>query len=137
LIKWATGIIRRFWSVRFLRFLVVGGVNTIFGYLVYASFILLNLHYSLALLISTIIGVIFNFFTTGRIVFDNRRPSLILKFFAVYVVYYLLNLGALKLLTSQGISSLVSGAIAVLPMACVSYLLNRTFVFKPNKETAR
>jgi putative flippase GtrA len=133
LINWGIGIIRRLWSVRFLRFLVVGGVNTVFGYLVYAGFILLNLHYSLAALFSNIIGVIFNFFTTGRIVFDNRQPSLILKFFGVYTVYYLLNLGVLKLLMSQGFSSLISGAIAALPMALVSYTLTRTFVFRPKK----
>jgi putative flippase GtrA len=133
LINWGIGIIRRLWSVRFLRFLVVGGVNTVFGYLVYAGFILLNLHYSLAALYSTIIGVIFNFFTTGRIVFDNHQPGLILKFFIVYAVYYLLNLGVLKLLTSQGFSSLISGAIAALPMALVSYTLTRTFVFRPKK----
>lgn len=133
MINWGIGIIRRLWSVRFLRFLVVGGVNTVFGYLVYAGFILLNLHYSLAALFSNIIGVIFNFFTTGRIVFDNRQPSLILKFFGVYTVYYLLNLGVLKLLMSQGFSSLISGAIAALPMALVSYTLTRTFVFRPKK----
>lgn len=130
MIEWGSSTIRRLWSVRFLRFLVVGGVNTLFGYLVYAGFILLNLHYSLAALFSTIIGVIFNFFTTGRIVFNNRSANVLLRFFGVYAVYYVLNVSLLKLLTTHGLSSLVSGAITALPLATLSYFLNKTFVFK-------
>jgi putative flippase GtrA len=131
LIEWGFGILRRFWSVRFLRFLVVGGVNTLFGYIIYAAFILLNVHYSLAALFSTILGVIFNFFTTGRIVFNNRSSNVILRFFGVYAVYYVLNVSLLKLLTTHGLNSLVSGAITALPLATISYFLNRTFVFRP------
>jgi putative flippase GtrA len=130
LIEWGFGIIRRLWSVRFFRFLVVGGINTLFGYIVYAGFILLNLHYSLAALFSTILGIIFNFFTTGRIVFKDRRSNLIVRFFGVYAVYYVLNVSLLKLLTAQGLNSLVSGAITALPLAVLSYFLSRTFVFK-------
>ena len=130
MIEWGSGLIRRLWSVRFLRFLVVGGVNTLFGYIVYAGFILLNLHYSLAALFSTIIGVIFNFFTTGRIVFNNRSANVLVRFFGVYAVYYVLNVSLLKLLTTHGLSSLVSGAITALPLATLSYFLNKTFVFK-------
>jgi putative flippase GtrA len=129
LIEWGFAIIRKFWSVRFFRFLVVGGINTLFGYLVYAGFILLNLHFSLAVLLSLILGIIFNFFTTGRIVFNNRKSSLIIRFFGVYAVYYLLNVSLLKLLMAQGFNSLVSGAITALPLAAVSYFLSRVFVF--------
>ena len=68
--------IQKLWQIRLLRFFVVGAVNTFFSYLVYAALILIGAHYTLATLISTVLGVIFNFFTTGRIVFrsmDNKR----------------------------------------------------------------
>jgi len=35
---------------RFIRFLLVGGVNTLFGYGVFVSLIYIGLHYSLAAL---------------------------------------------------------------------------------------
>ena len=121
--------IRRLWAIPFLRFLVVGGVNTVFGYSVFALFILLGLHYVLAVLIGQVCGILFNFNTTGRIVFKNKDNRLIFRFFGVYLFTYLLNIGLLKLFEMAGVGSLVAGAIIVLPLAVVSFLLMRKFVF--------
>ncbi|NCQ92050.1 MAG: hypothetical protein GPI94_15420 [Microcystis aeruginosa LG13-03] len=54
---------------RFVRFLLVGVLNTIFGYSLFAVLILIGLNYKYAVLIGTIQGVLFNFQTTGRLVF--------------------------------------------------------------------
>ena len=62
----------RFWKVRFFRFLLIGAVNTIFGYGVYALLIFLRCDYKIAALAGTVLGVLFNFLTTGRIVFGTR-----------------------------------------------------------------
>ena len=123
-------LIRRLWAIPFLRFLVVGGINTVFGYGIFALFILVGLHYILAALISTICGILFNFKTTGAIVFRNRDNRLNFRFFGIYLFTYLLNIGLLKIFDMAGIGSLVSGAIIVLPMAFVSFLLMRKFVFR-------
>jgi putative flippase GtrA len=134
-----TGLIRRLWAIQFLRFLAVGGVNTAFGYGVFALLILLNRHFKicspevelvLAPLISQICGILFNFKTTGTIVFKNRNNRLIFRFFAVYSITYLLNYGLLRLLESFGVGRLVGGAILVLPLALLAYLVNRRYVFK-------
>jgi putative flippase GtrA len=133
-----TGLVRKLWSIQFLRFLAVGGVNTAFGYGVFALLILLNRHFRvcspeaelvLAPLISQICGILFNFKTTGTIVFRNRNNWLIFRFFAVYSVTYLLNYGILRLLESVGIGRLVGGAIIVLPLALLAYFLNKRYVF--------
>ena len=109
---------------------MAGGINTAFGYSVFALFILLGLHYVLAALLSQICGILFNFKTTGTIVFKNRDNRLILRFFSVYALTYLISIGLLKLFDMAGIGSLVAGAIIVLPIAVVSFLLMRRFVFK-------
>ena len=75
----------------FIRFLIVGGLNTAFGYFVFAIFIWCGLHYSVATFLSTVIGIVFNFFTTGRLVFKNSNNRLIFKFFAVYGITWLIN----------------------------------------------
>lgn len=121
--------IRRLWSIAYFRFLVVGGVNTVFGYAVFALLILLNLHYVLAASLATICGVLFNFKTTGLIVFGNKDNRLIFRFFGIYLIYYLLNIGLLKAFDMYGIGSLVAQAIIVLPLGTFSFLLIRKFVF--------
>jgi putative flippase GtrA len=114
----------------FFRFLVVGGINTIFGYGLFAFFIYLNLHYSIASLLSTIIGVLFNFKTTGKLVFKSSDNRLIVRFFAVYGMVYVLNVLFLKGFKWFGLNLYIAGAVLVLPLAVVSFLLNKWFVFK-------
>ena len=124
------GLVKYLWSVRFIRFLFVGGINTLFGYLVFSAFILLQVHYAIALLLATILGILFNFFTTGRIVFRNNDPKLIIKFFGVYGITYLIGLLFLKIFDSYHVNLLIAGAILLLPNAMLSYLLNKVLVFR-------
>ena len=56
-------------NYRVIRFLGVGVLNTVFGYSVYAALIFAGLSYLIALFLSTIAGVVFNYFSFGRIVF--------------------------------------------------------------------
>ena len=125
--------VTRAWSIRFIRFLVVGGINTLFGYTIYSIFILLRTHYAIASLLSVICGVIFNFFTTGRIVFHNKNSSLIFRFFLVYGITYLVNLLALNRFNAANFNMLAAGAIMILPSAILSYFLNKKLVFKEIK----
>ncbi len=114
---------------RLLRFLVVGGVNTLFGYGAYALFVVIGLHYAMAALLGTIAGVLFNFFTTGRLVFDRLSAADLWRFVAVYGIVYLLNVGALALLARLGIGPYAGGLACIVPMALVSFVLQRRFVF--------
>ena len=118
---------------QFMRFLMIGVLNTAFGYFLFALLIFLGLHYAVASLLATILGVLFNFKTTGRFVFDNRNNSLLGKFFMVYAIVYSCNVGLLKILDGFSISMYVAGALVLLPLALLSYFLNKQFVFEVKK----
>ena len=118
---------------RFIKFLFVGGINTAFGYGIYALFLFIGLHYSLAVFLGTVLGVIFNFKTTGSLVFKNKENKLLARFFAVYGITYLLNIIGLKLFITIGFNSYTGGAVLILPMAVVAFILNKNFVFNSDK----
>lgn len=118
---------------QFFRFLLIGAVNTVFGYSVFSLFIFLGFHYAIASLLATIVGVLFNFMTTGRYVFNNRENSLIGKFFLVYGLVYVCNVGLLKIMDAYSVDMYVAGALILLPMALLSYVLNKKFVFEVEK----
>lgn len=119
------------WDHVFLRFVAVGMLNTAFGYGVYAVFILLELPRPAALAIATVMGVLFNFKTTGRIVFGSRDNRLLLRFVLVYAVMYGLNTGLLELLCRKvGLGSLVGQAIVLPVVVMVTFLAMKTFVFR-------
>jgi len=115
---------------KFVKYLLVGVMNTAFGYSLYALFIFLNMHYSAALLLSTLLGVLFNFKTIGRLVFKNGRNDLIFRFVAVYAVTYLLNVSGLRIFSSYGFNMYSAGALLLIPVTVISFLLHNTVVFK-------
>ncbi len=119
--------------MEFLRFLVVGGINTLFGYGVFAFFIFLKFHYSIAALCGTVLGVLFNFQTIGRIVFREHDIKLIFRFVGVYAVVYGINVLGLKVFDIFHVTAYISGAVLVLPLALLSYFLNKLFVFNKKK----
>lgn len=118
---------------KFIKFLFVGGLNTAFGYGVFALLLFLKLHYSLALLLSTVVGILFNFKTTGIIVFKNHDNSLLFRFFAAYAIVYVLNVWGLKLFDLIHFNMYWAGFILLFPMAVVSFILMKKFVFVSKK----
>ena len=110
---------------QFVRFLLVGGLNTAFGYALFGAIYLLTSRHTLAVVIATIIGVIFNFFSTGRLVFAYCGALAFVPFVLGYGVVCLVNVVALDLLTAQGLHPLL-GQLIVLPVCVLlSFGFNR------------
>ncbi|TRU82183.1 MAG: GtrA family protein [Microcystis novacekii Mn_MB_F_20050700_S1] len=125
---------------KFARFLLVGVLNTLFGYFLYGTLILIGLDYKLAVLLATILGVLFNFQTTGRLVFGSKNNKLIFRFVLVYVATFLLNVEALRVVDAMNINieqktkMLIAGAILVFPLAVISFVLMKLFVFREGAQ---
>lgn len=118
-------------SGRFIRFLLVGGLNTAFGYGVFVACLWLGMHYALAGAISTGLGVLFNFKSTGNLVFRSKGNRNLPRFVAVYAIIYLVNTLAIGVMLKFGIPEWLGALILILPSAILSYVLNRQFVFTP------
>jgi putative flippase GtrA len=125
---------------KFARFLLVGVLNTLFGYFLYGTLILIGLDYKYAVLLATILGVLFNFQTTGKLVFGSKNNKLIFRFVLVYVVTFLLNVEVLRIVDAidigieQKTKMLIAGAILLLPMAVISFILMKLFVFREGSK---
>lgn len=116
-------------SRQFLLFCAVGVLNTAFGYSVFAGLLYAGLGRALALLLATCVGVLFNYFSTGRIVFGNRGAGRLPRFIASYAVVYVCNLAVMEALVALGVNVYVAGAVAIVSSTVVAFLLNRLFVF--------
>ncbi len=87
---------------RFARFVVVGGLNTGFGYACYALLLWLGVPLEASLLGATVLGLFFNFLTTGRLVFADARASLLPRFIAAYLGAWAIGSFAARALSSVG-----------------------------------
>lgn len=118
---------------QFHRFIVVGVLNTAVGYGLFAFFIYQGFHYTLAVLFATILGVLFNFHSIGRLVFGKHEYRLLIRFFGVYGITYILNIAFLTLFDLFSINIYLAGALLLAPMAIISFLLNKYYVFGVEK----
>ena len=114
---------------RFIKFLIVGFINTLFGYSIYVSLIIFGFHFTIAPIFAIILGVIFNFFTTGGLVFQNIIYSKFHLFVGVYGFSYLLNISLLGILIQIGFTEIISGAIVLIPMAFINYIILKKIVY--------
>ncbi len=115
-------------SGAFARFLIVGLLNTVFGYGVFCGALALTGHAILSLALSTVAGVLFNFRTIGGLVFRSADQRLG-RFVGVYAFLFLLNALALAGLRRLGVPPALAQAGLVFPLACLSFHLNRRLVF--------
>ena len=117
---------------RFIRFLLAGGINTLFGYGVFSGMVLLGVPPHVALIVGTLTGVLFNFLTTSA-VFRSRDLRLLPRFLAIYSGMLALNMLLLELAMRAGLGPLLAQAI-VLPIFTLTFLAMRRFVFMASPE---
>ena len=113
-----------------VAFIVIGGVNTLFGYFVYAFLIFMGLYYPLAMFLSTCAGILFNFKTTGKVVFGYSNYNALSKFISVYAVVYIFNIAMIQLIQLFMDNLYWAGFVALIPAAVLSFVLNKFVVFR-------
>lgn len=121
---------KRLLNSQLIRFFLTGILNTVFGYLIFFLFIFIGLHYSIAVLLGTTIGALFNFKTIGTFVFKSRDNSLVWRFIFVYAAIYIFNVICLTLLRTHIQSDYLGQALITPIIALASFFLNKKFVFK-------
>ncbi len=117
-------------SAQFLRFVVVGTANTAFNYLVYCAMLWVGLPLPLASLGSLVVGILINFTTQSRFVFDNNDPWKILPYVGVWASLYVFNLGLIWSLMHFGLNAYVAGLLSTPCTVLLSFFLQKAFVFK-------
>lgn len=123
-------------ALRFVRFLAVGLVNMAFGYSVFAVLVLIGLGPELALALSFIIGVMWNYFTTARFVFQVQGYGRLVGFAATYVGIYVFNVICLKAAMAAGLSSLLAQALLTPPISVLTFII-LSFVMRSGSETSQ
>ncbi len=115
---------------QFTRYLAVGAANTGFNILVYWAMLWAGLAVPLASLASVAVGILINFTTQSRFVFDNRDPWKLLPYFIVWSILYAFNLGLIWLLMRCGLDAYAAGFLSTPATVLLSYFLQKAFVFR-------
>lgn len=118
---------------RELLFIVVGGTNTVVGFLLFALFYRIGLPYLVAFPVAYVIATVWGFTLNRLIVFQVRGNLLVdfLRYCSVQIGSFVLNYGVLWLLVQfAGLSPLLAQVVAVPIVVGVTYVGHSRFSFR-------
>lgn len=116
--------------MKYVRFVLVGGFNTLFGYLVFTGLLRLGVGDAFAIPAAMVVAVAFNFITYGKVVFESLNARNLPRFVLGYLGLYICNLTGLRALARVGLDAYKGQAVLVIPLAIMSYVLNDRWVFR-------
>lgn len=122
-----------------LKFIIVGVLNTLVGFIAYAGFIqYINRNYFLALVFSHVIGVAHSYFWNNKWTFGQKKYQTrsAVKFIIVYVFTFLVNLFLLFMLVdTMGTNKLLAQGIALFITTLVSFFAHKYWSFQNKAES--
>jgi putative flippase GtrA len=121
---------------QWLRFGVIGALNTGLSFGCYLVLLALGLPFALANLLALLLGIVVSFRTQGRWVFGSNDWSRMRRFAPVWLVLYLLNIAGIAGLMRLGLTPAWAGLVALPFVVVLSYLLQRRWVFRHEGKTS-
>jgi putative flippase GtrA len=116
-----------------IRFIVVGGLNTIVGYGCYLGCLALGINYLISLCSSHVVGVTHSFFWNKYWTFKSKGDTKkeLLKFILVYLVTFGLNLGVLFIMVEKiHFDKRIAQIGALIIVTLISFLGHKLWSFK-------
>jgi putative flippase GtrA len=124
-----------FFTVSFLKFIIVGMINTFSSFILYVILIRNDINYFLAIILSYFWGIIISYILNTIFVFNVKKINNILKFLVSYLSALLLNI----IIVYIGVRYFFLGKvlmqfIATLICLVYNYLIQKNWVFKKEKN---
>ena len=116
-----------------IRFLFVGGLNTVVGYGCYALLLKVGMFYIFANLIANIVGIANSYFWNKYFTFKVKKKSFneIIRFLTVYGISYIANLIFLFVcVETLSMNKYLAGIGCLFVTTIVSYIGHNKFSFK-------
>jgi putative flippase GtrA len=117
--------------MRFLGFVVAGGIATVVNYTIFAVLLLAGLHYLAASAIGYVSGIVVSFTINRRYVFRSiAAPGRqLVRYAAAYGVALFAQLALLELLVRLSIPPLLANGVALVIVVIGNYFLVSRVVF--------
>lgn len=116
-----------------LKFVIVGVLNTIVGFIVYALYLnCINNSYLQALILSNIVGITHSYIWNNKWTFTVKKFSMksAMKFTSIYLISFLINLLFLRVLVDHmGMDKLLAQAISLFFTTLISFFGHKYWSF--------
>lgn len=125
---------KRNFIIQFIKFNLVGIINTLITYFIYCILVLFRMHHFIALSVDYLTGVIITFTLNKNFTFKNKSPTSIfmfIKMLFIYLIVFSLNIFLLFLFIDiYKFNKIVSQFFVQATLAFLSFIFQKNFVFK-------
>jgi len=132
--------IKKLFKDQRIRFLFVGGLNTIFGYGIYALLVYIGLNIYIANVISTVLGIFHSYLWNRFYTFRSKDKALgeIVRFITVYLISFAIsNVILFVFVTKLGINKYLGGLFNLICTTLISWFGHKYFSFKGDKNDSK
>lgn len=119
-----------------IRFGFSGVLNSMFGYALFLLLLKCGMSAGGALIVVPLAGTVFNFQTSQRLVFRSGERGSLLRFALVYLVLLGINYAGFMALHRLGLADWAAQGLLVVPVALLSFVIQRSLVFRPTQDAA-
>ena len=119
------------------RFLIAGFINTVFGYtLTISLLIILPTHYAFTIFLSAILAICFNYFMSLKFVFHTKSSTKkVFLYFLTYLIMYCLNMLIMFILINHyNMSDIIAYIFSAPFFIGLTYLSHKNIVFQNAKN---
>ena len=117
-------------DIEFHRFLLSGLTNMLFGFSLFSLLSFTNLSTYLILTISSLLGVLFNFYTMSNFAFKKFKIEYLPSFLISYILILTVFGKSIIILTPILGHRVYSMALLMVPFALITFIIMKKFVFK-------
>lgn len=123
--------------LQFLKFGIVGGINTVNSWIIYYGMIYFNVNYLISSTFAYFISSIIGYFLNKQWVFKSRsnNKNSLVKYYIVYISSYFLNIATMYLLVDIfNISKYIAPILTLCITVPYNYLFSKSWIFKRKKD---
>jgi putative flippase GtrA len=117
---------------KIFKYVGAGILNTVFGYTLYAVMIFCSVSYVYSLIISTVGGVIFNYYSFGRLVFRKNSSFVVfIKYILSYSMICAVNVILMGFIMANIVASPYIAQVICIPVGIImGWVLMNFWVYK-------
>lgn len=129
----AAGIIQKALQLKEVRFIIVGGVNTLITYLIYVLMVYAGINHLVSMAAVYVIGIVTGYILNRRFTFESRQKPAgeFARYVLVYAAVFFIALGTLHVIVDRiGVNAYAGGAVNIAIVTVISWFGHKFFTFR-------
>ncbi len=120
--------------IQFIKFNIVGIINTVLNYLIYSLLIYSGVGYRISLAVDYALGIAVSFILNKKYTFkkdEKTNPLMVIKMIFSYVCIFFINVFLLEFMVEKiNVDLYVGQFFSIIIIVLISFVLQKLYVFK-------